>query len=170
MKIRVTSASMLKSIFTLTILVPLIALLSAIVCLFGSDGFMIWITILFLLGICLFFYPISVALDVSKRIPEISKAKAEHKSLDKISIRHQYFWAIVAINVLFGLTFVGWVVAFIMAHTPCDADLPHEFVDILNPKKPTMEARLTEVQTLVATGVITQEEGSLRRETIIKDV
>ena len=161
---------MAKSCLQLTIYLPIIALVSAILCLLGHVGVILWITVLCILGFVFFFYPIAESIDVSKRIPEIAQAKKENKALAKVYMRHQYFWGIVAVNVLFGATLIGWVIAFIMAHTPCDADVPPEFEEILQPKKQSMEEQLSAVQALVSKGVITEQEGQLRRETIIKNI
>ena len=166
---RVPSKSMGESLVSLALCSIIIAVLASPLCFFGPKGLSLFAVACMLIVIIVFLYPIGLVLDVSNRLPEVVKLRSEHKELKKINFHHQYFWAVVIINILFGLTLIGYVIAFVMAHMPCEADVPLGLEPYFQKKTPDLEAQLEEVSALVTKGTLSAQEGQIRREAILKN-
>ena len=170
MKLSFPTGSMGKSLGAIFIAIPLIVLVSSALCLLGPSGLKFWIAICSFALFTIYFFPTFIAWDISDRLTDIEKLKKENKKLDKISIKHQSFWTIFVINLLFGWSILGWIIAFGMAHGQSDSNIPSEFQELLQPKTPNIESRLTEVGSLLSKGLISQAEADIRRDAILKNV
>jgi MFS family permease len=133
-RIRVGQGSLSKSLVALLVGLIIAGALAGLLCLVPGVGGVLAVIVVCLYVLFVLLVPVLESYDVSDRLPELKEARKTNKDLRKISIRHQYFWAILAINILFGVTGVGFVVAFIMAHMPCTVDAPPEVVALLTPK------------------------------------
>jgi Ca2+/Na+ antiporter len=174
-RIRVPSASMTRGIMMLLVLTVIAVILMGILYLIPSIGVALALIVLGLYLIILVFYPIIQASDVSDRLPEVVAIKKANKEISDVSIRHQYFWAIVIIDILFGATIIGYVIAFVMAHMPCDADVPAlllEKVNLTETKPPvipiSLEDKIKEVDALVQRKVLSPDEARVRRDNILR--
>jgi 4-hydroxybenzoate polyprenyltransferase len=135
----------------------------------------------------LIFMPISVAMDVGDRIPEVKDARENDKELKQIEIRHPHLWAIVLLNVASFWSGVGWVVAMVWACSPGKVVIPDKVFAVVfgknNPEEPkldqpsspprlpvnpSLEEQLTEVNQLVDKGLLTKEEAEERKTLILK--
>jgi len=85
-------------------------------------------------------------------------------------VRHSNFYAILGINVLFGWTFIGYIIAFVMAHMPCDADIPPNLAVALVSSESGIESKLKEIDSLLAKGLINEDEAKTRREKLISKI
>jgi len=77
---------------------------------------------------------------------------------------HPYFWPIVIINVFFGWTLIGWLVALIWAQTECEPYVKGE-------KTPAaasdVVAKLKELESMLKSGTITEQEFSTLKSKVI---
>lgn len=170
--------------FTGATFAVLVSATIAFLCLFifiegGMQESQQWLlAVVFLFGLAAFFYPSLSASDVKDRIPELKGVK----SLKEEKIRHQYFVIILLINIFFGLTLLGWVVAFLWSLAPGDVRLPPKVQDYMegldgeisprprpNAEKTTdadstsndartKSEKLDEIDALHSSGKITNEE------------
>jgi len=170
MKLSFPTASMGKTLVETFIGIPIIVAVSALLCFFGEKATYLWFVICLVMASAAYFMPSITAWDISDRLEEIKKLKKKDKKLDKITIKHQSFWTIFVINLLFGWSILGWIIAFGMAHGQSDSNVPSEFDEALKPKKPDVESRLTELSSLLSKNLITQAEADTRRDAILKTV
>ena len=138
-----------------------------------------------LIVLCLIFMPISVAMDVGDRIPEVEAAREKDEELKEIEIRHPHLVAIVLLNIASFWSVIGWVVAMVWACSPGKVVIPdmvfaavYEKADPeepkLNPNSPprlpansSLEAQLTEINQLLEKGLLTKEEAEGRKRLIL---
>ena len=150
-----------------------------------------------LFGAMLFFLPSVVAHNVSDRIPEIKALKASDERFEKVVIRHEYFWVIFILNLIFGATGLVWLALFFWAHMPGTVTIPQGVMRSLasgvepdhtredtpedvspiaeKPDQPSstvtpLEERLLEVADLLERGVISVDEAADRRHRLLKKV
>jgi len=175
MRMRIPGGSLIQSVIALGVISIVTAIGAGLLWLIPMVGPLLSIA-LFGIGVfCLFFLPIALAFDISDQSPEITATIKSEAALKKLSVRHEYFWVIVIINVLFGLTIIGYVVAFVMAHMPCNADIPPQIAEKLQSDKSkknsasvSLEDKLQEIERLLKKGLITIDEARMRRETILR--
>lgn len=134
----------------------------------------------------LIFAPVSLALDVGDRIPEIKAARKTNKDLKEIDVRHPYLWAIILLNLASFWSGIGWLVALAWACSPGKVVIPDKlfnavFLDKRNDGPEVLqkgvvatssgssilESELLELKQLVERGLITVEEGDARRKLIL---
>lgn len=138
-----------------------------------------------LVVLCLIFYPISVAMDVGDRIPEVKDARNKDKELKKIVIPHPHLWAIILLNIASFWSVIGWIVAMAWACSPGKVMIPDKlFANIFDkdapvkpektpsspsqvPTNPSLEAQLTEINQLVERGLLTKDEADSRKGLIL---
>lgn len=143
---------------------------------YGCGSFLI------LFIICL---PISIAIDVGDRIPEVKKARSKNPEVREVQIRHPQFWAILVLNVAAFWSGIGWFMALAWACSPGKIVIPDEIFAIAfagkDPRSPklvdskipqsfhilSLEAQLTEINQLVEKGLLTKEEAASRRSLIL---
>ena len=137
---------------------------------------------------CLIMLPISAAMDVGGRIPEIKTARESDESLKKIEIRHPYLWVIVLLTIASFWSGIGWFIAMAWACSPGRVVIPDSIYNaVFSEKKPLdngsdvpasskdlnqnkitdLEANLIETNQLLANNLITKEEADKRRELIL---
>jgi hypothetical protein len=137
---------------------------------------------------CLIMLPISAAMDVGGRIPEIKTARESDESLKKIEIRHPYLWVIVLLTIASFWSGIGWFIAMAWACSPGRVVIPDSIYNaVFSEKKPPdngsdvpasskelnqnkitdLEANLIETNQLLANNLITKEEADKRRELIL---
>lgn len=175
MRMRIPGRSLIQSVIALGVISIVTAIGAVLLWLIPMIGQLLSIA-LFGIGVFfLFFLPIALAFDISDQSPEITAIFKSEPALKKLSVRHEYFWVIVIINVLFGLTIIGYVVAFVMAHMPCNADIPTQIAEKLQSDKSkkncalvSLEDKLQEIERLLKKGLITIDEARMRRETILR--
>lgn len=134
----------------------------------------------------LVFLPISLAMDVGDRVPEIKQAREKDKSLKSVRISHPYLWAIVILN-LVGFWFViGWIVAIAWACSPGHVVIPDKIFDkaFQKTKKQgdgvvleqtdaqpsrvvSLEHELTEIKLLEEKGLLSKMEADARRNLVL---
>lgn len=128
-KVRMPAGSMISSLGGILLFGIVGALIAGLCCLIPTVGWFLGFGIACLCGTFIFFYPIAEAANIGDRLAELKKLKKTESDLKDLKVRHQYFWVIVIVNILFGVTFIGWVVAYVMAHMPCDADLSSDVAE-----------------------------------------
>ena len=135
-----------------------------------------------LIVICLIFMPISVAMDVGDRIPEVAAARKNDKELKEIEIRHPHLWIIVLLNIASFWSGIGWVVAMVWACSPGKVVIPDRiFAAVFDendsmkskldktssppplPGNSSLEAQLTEINQLIEKGLLTKDEAEARK-------
>jgi len=129
------------SIVALIFLVVLTAIIAGLASLIpGNIGVGIALIVCFIGAGGVLLYPIGIAGDISDRIPEIKSLFLLKPELKCYKIRHQYYPVIILITLIFGATGIGYVVAFIWAHTPGNVMIPDEIVAELNSLKSKNES------------------------------
>jgi hypothetical protein len=132
--------------------------------------------------------PITVAMDVSERIPEVKAARESDESLKKLEIRHPYLWVIVLLTIASFWSVIGWFVALAWACSPGrvvipdniynvvfsksnpqdqHADLPLAATDSKLNETKGLESDLIEINQLLEKDLITKEEAEKRRGLIL---
>lgn len=71
-----------------------------------------------------FIFPISIAMDVGDRIPEIEEARKKDEELKEIQIRHPRLWVIVLLNIASFWSGIGWIIALAWACAPGKVVIP----------------------------------------------
>lgn len=167
-KVRVPGEPLITNVIGILVIIPIIEM----ICIFGlskiSAGLGVSLAIIF--GITAYLFPVIIADDISERIPEIKAIKSTNENLKKTKVRHPNFYVILGVTVLFGWTFIGYIIAFIMAHMPCDADIPPNLAVALGYSESDIESKLKEIDSLLAKGLINVDEAKTRREKIISKV
>jgi len=137
-----------------------------------------WLLACFGAGILLC-WPIALAFDLSDRIPEIAELKAKDpEKYKELNIRHPKIWIIVLLTLALGWSGIAWIIAWAMALSPGKVPIPTDVFDEAfgaptMPQMPAMPAdksiadKIKELDSLVAGGVITQEEAAERRKVIL---
>jgi len=130
------------SIMALIFFVVLTAVIAGLASLIpGNTGGVIAVIVCFIGAVGVLLYPITIAADVSDRIPEIKSLFLLKPELKCYKIRHQYYPIIILITLIFGATGVGYVIAFVWAHTPGNVMIPDEIVAELNNLKSENEPK-----------------------------
>lgn len=141
---------------------------------------------IFILG--LITIPITTAMDVGERIPEVKAARESDESLKKLEIRHPYLWVIVLLTIASFWSVIGWFVALAWACSPgrvvipdniynvvfskCNpqdqhTDLPLAATDSKLNETKGLESDLIEINQLLEKDLITKEEAEKRRGLIL---
>lgn len=134
----------------------------------------------------LVFFPISIAMDVGDRIPEIEEARKNDEELKEIQIRHPQLWAIVLLNIASFWSGIGWIIAMAWACSPGKVAIPDKVFskvfDNTNSEKPDaqqghptesisgpscLETELIEIKRLEEKGLLSKEEADNRRKLIL---
>jgi|694.fasta_scaffold117988_5 hypothetical protein len=142
--------------------------------------------LIFIFGLIML--PISAAIDVGGRIPEVKTARELDENLKKIEIRHPYLWLIVLLTIAGFWSVIGWFVAMAWACSPGKVVIPDKLYDaafsknslqdqsdqasiadtIHKQNNPTgLEAELMEINQLLAKDLITKDEAEKRRTVIL---
>ena len=132
--------------------------------------------------------PITTAMDVGDRVPEVQAARKSDENLKKLEIRHPYLWVIVLLTIASFWSVIGWFVALAWACSPGKVVIPDSIYNAvfsektppdnggdvpasskeLNQNKTTdLEAKLIEINQLLANNLITKEEAGKRIELIL---
>lgn len=78
------------------------------------------------LAFLFFMFPISLAMDVGDRIPEIEEARKKDEDLKEIQIRHPRLWVIVLLNIAGFWSGIGWIIALAWACSPGKVVIPDQ--------------------------------------------
>ncbi|KAA6434866.1 superinfection immunity protein [Rufibacter glacialis] len=82
-----------------------------------------------------------------------------------VGVRKRNFWAIFAVNLFFGWSFIGWVIAFVWA---CSSDaMPVQVVHVGEKPHKSLASELESLRDLKELGLLTDDEFSKAKEKLL---